>query len=295
MYYEEDQDEITLLRLYKKAYTEADITNEDIEIEDIDRYHQFYLVNIPKIGLKEVAVILGMVPDDAGEMITDLVDRIKENLGDDFEFTNVHIWTTSAYKDILERIIDEKGFENVIVESMDELLPTIKRQIIPKKRDIMVEKRTKRANEAVEERIKREKEVTQSPVMVPVDVLNKVLDTQKSLAETLDRIAHLLEKIVGKEGVEAGYTAVRSSQDARRQEAVQRPAFEAVRTSEKVVVRKEEQRKAELSYTVEEKVVEPPVPQKAGGADEFIDEYLTDNPWAEILSRKVRKDEGKNS
>ncbi|MGC9019702.1 MAG: hypothetical protein ACP5KE_00615 [Candidatus Methanodesulfokora sp.] len=295
--YEEDLDKMRLFQLYKKAYT--DITERDIEIEDVSGW--FYLVNIPKMDLKIAAVILEAVPEsDANRIVTELVDRIKDNLGDEFESTYVHIWTTSAYRDKLEEIVAEKGYENVSIELMDELIPTSKKQVLPRKRDIEMRKETKRADEVViKENISKERtKATQDSVMVPVDVLNKVLDTQKSLAETLDRVAHLLERLLSREVAETNYVAKSITSGAAEQEIARKPALKVARKTvieEKIVEREEKPIIQESIRKKEERIVESSEPQVTKGADEFIDEYVIDNPWAEILSKKVRKNEGKSS
>lgn len=295
--YEEDLDKMRLFQLYKKAYT--DITERDIEIEDVSGW--FYLVNIPKMDLKIAAVILEAVPEsDANRIVTELVDRIKDNLGDEFESTYVHIWTTSAYRDKLEEIVAEKGYENVSIELMDELIPTNKKQVLPRKRDIEMRKETKRADEVViKENISKERtKATQDSVMVPVDVLNKVLDTQKSLAETLDRVAHLLERLLSREVAETNYVAKSITSGAAEQEIARKPALKVARKTvieEKIVEREEKPIIQESIRKKEERIVESSEPQVTKGADEFIDEYVIDNPWAEILSKKVRKNEGKSS
>ncbi|MGB9631429.1 MAG: hypothetical protein ACPL09_05575 [Candidatus Methanodesulfokora sp.] len=295
--YEEDLDKMRLFQLYKKAYT--DITERDIEIEDVSGW--FYLVNIPKMDLKIAAVILEAVPEsDANRIVTELVDRIKDNLGDEFESTYVHIWTTSAYRDKLEEIVAEKGYENVSIELMDELIPTSKKQVLPRKRDIEMRKETKRADEVViKENISKERtKATQDSVMVPVDVLNKVLDTQKSLAETLDRVAHLLERLLSREVAETNYVAKSITSGAAEQEIARKPALKVARKTvieEKIVEREEKPIIQESIRKKEERIVESSEPQGTKGADEFIDEYVIDNPWAEILSKKVRKNEGKSS
>ncbi len=295
--YEEDLDKMRLFQLYKKAYT--DITERDIEIEDVSGW--FYLVNIPKMDLKIAAVILEAVPEsDANRIVTELVDRIKDNLGDEFESTYVHIWTTSAYRDKLEEIVAEKGYENVSIELMDELIPTNKKQVLPRKRDIEMRKETKRADEVViKENISKERtKATQDSVMVPVDVLNKVLDTQKSLAETLDRVAHLLERLLSREVAETNYVAKSITSGAAEQEIARKPALKVARKTvieEKIVEREEKPIIQESIRKKEERIVESSEPQVTKGADEFIDEFVIDNPWAEILSKKVRKNEGKSS
>ncbi|MGC8931888.1 MAG: hypothetical protein ACP5LQ_01170 [Candidatus Methanodesulfokora sp.] len=295
--YEEDLDKMRLFQLYKKAYT--DITERDIEIEDVSGW--FYLVNIPKMDLKIAAVILEAVPEsDANRIVTELVDRIKDNLGDEFESTYVHIWTTSAYRDKLEEIVAEKGYENVSIELMDELIPTSKKQVLPRKRDIEMRKETKRADEVViKEKISKERtKATQDSVMVPVDVLNKVLDTQKSLAETLDRVAHLLERLLSREVAETNYVAKSITSGAAEQEIARKPALKVARKTvieEKIVEREEKPIIQESIRKKEERIVESSEPQVTKGADEFIDEFVIDNPWAEILSKKVRKNEGKSS
>ena len=299
--YEEDLDKMRLFQLYKKAYT--DITERDIEIEDVGGW--FYLVSIPRMDLKIAAVVLEAVPDsDADRIVTELVNRIKENLGDEFESIYVHIWTTSAYRGKLEEIVAEKGYENVSIELMDELIPIGKKQVIPRKRDIEVRKEVKRADEImiVKEKVSKERtETVQSSVMVPVDVLNKVLELldaqQKSLDRTLDRVTYLLEKLLGKD-VEVNYVAKSITPDVTKQEAAQKPALEMTKKTviEKKIVEKEEESIAQGSFQKkEEKIVESSEPQGTKGADEFIDEYIADNPWAEILSKKVRKNESKSS
>jgi hypothetical protein len=289
--YGEDLERIRLFQLYKKAY--SDIAERDIEIEDMGGW--FYLVSIPKKDLKVAAVTLEAVPDSgAEEMISETIDHIKESLGDEFESVYVHVWTTSAYRDKLEEIIADKGFTNVSIELMDELSPMIKRQTVSKRRDIEMRKVKKNEERMLEKKIRREEgtKAVQTEA-VPVDILNKVLDTQQRLTDTLDRVVNLLEKLLSKE--DAGAIARSIMADITRQEVVRKSAVEAGESvvREKVVERRERPGTSP-SYVSEGKAIEPSKPQETRGVDEFIDEYLTGNPWAEILSKKVRRDESKS-
>ncbi|RZN59685.1 MAG: hypothetical protein EF810_06610 [Candidatus Methanodesulfokora washburnensis] len=287
--YEESMEKM-LFQLYKKAY--SDITEGDILIEE-DESGWFYLVSIPKKDLKIAAVVMEAVSDDEEKTISDTIDRIKRRLGDEFDSIYVHIWTTSAYRDKLEEIIANEGFMNVSIELIDELFPMIKRQTISERRNTEI--KVKEEERILEKKIKKEEGIKAVQTeAVPMDILNKVLDTQQRLTDTLYKVASLLEKLLSKEDTEAVARSIIA--DIKRQEIIRKPEIEAGESviRKKAVERRERPEIPPSYMSEEERDLELSGPQETKGADEFIDEYLTGNPWAEILSKKVRRDENKS-